>query len=584
MRNFHQHGIDTRGRISGRIKTICPQCNDTRGHKGNKSLSVDLDKGLCYCHHCGYKFYVPDDAEERLEAATPRHAPKTRRTAPALPPPRLRPCPDATFRESGTLLDHRTLPASGTAARPAHHRRNGAPARNRPRRELHLLQLLRERDTRQHQVPQRPEALHDGEGSRAHPLQRRQHPGHPGVYHHRRRVRRGSRHRCRTQGRRLRARRRPEQPHVAGPLRRVALRRQAGHLHRRRRGPCRAVAPAGTHASPRSGTLPHRALRRGLQGCQRTPGEIRCRKPPHLHRAGRRSPPSKASSPPKTAATTCAPSTRTACNAVPTPVGTTSTSTAPSNLAACWSSPDAPATASPEFTDELVLRLCLRHEWKIAFFSPENMPIAYHLHKLAEKLTGHRFTPGPGMTEAVYEQAVGWLDRNVSHILPDDGSYGIDHILEKARQVVRRKGVRILIIDPMNRLEQHLEPGQTEMAYITDTPEQAGTFRHPQPVPRHPRGPSPQGEPQRKGRHPAPCRDERHQRLCQLRQHVRLLSRGRPQRHQADGHRLHRESPLQASGQRTHRCQVRLQPPERPLLALRGSLYPHPPKGTDQDR
>lgn len=67
MRNFHQHGIDTRGRISGKIKTICPQCNDTRGHKGNKSLSVDLDKGLCYCHHCGYKLYVPDDTEERLK-------------------------------------------------------------------------------------------------------------------------------------------------------------------------------------------------------------------------------------------------------------------------------------------------------------------------------------------------------------------------------------------------------------------------------------------------------------------------------------------------------------------------------------
>ena len=67
MRNFHQHGIDTRGRISGKIKIICPQCNDTRGHKGNKSLSVDLDKGLCYCHHCGYKLYVPDDAEERLK-------------------------------------------------------------------------------------------------------------------------------------------------------------------------------------------------------------------------------------------------------------------------------------------------------------------------------------------------------------------------------------------------------------------------------------------------------------------------------------------------------------------------------------
>ena len=44
------------------------------------------------------------------------------------------------------------------------------------------------------------------------------------------------------------------------------------------------------------------------------------------------------------------------------------------------------------------------------------------------------------MTEAVYEQAVGWLDRNVSHILPDDGSYGIDHILEKAAKWCAAKG------------------------------------------------------------------------------------------------------------------------------------------------
>ncbi len=39
----------------------------------------------------------------------------------------------------------------------------------------------------------------------------------------------------------IRARRRPEQPHVAGPLRGVALRRQAGHRHRRRRGPGREL-------------------------------------------------------------------------------------------------------------------------------------------------------------------------------------------------------------------------------------------------------------------------------------------------------------------------------------------------------
>ena len=40
----------------------------------------------------------------------------------------------------------------------------------------------------------------------------------------------------------------------------------------------------------------------------------------------------------------------------------------------------------------------------------------------------------------------------------------------------RRKGVRILVIDPMNRLEQRLEPGQTEMDYITDTLNKLGRF------------------------------------------------------------------------------------------------------------
>jgi twinkle protein len=120
-----------------------------------------------------------------------------------------------------------------------------------------------------------------------------------------------------------------------------------------------------------------------------------------------------------------------------------------------------------EFIDELVLRLCLRHEWKIGFFSPENMPMEYHLAKLAEKLTGHPFRPGPGMTEALYNRTTRWLTDNVTHILPDSGSYTVDCILEKARQLVRRRGVRILVVDPLNRIDQQLEPGQTELQYIT---------------------------------------------------------------------------------------------------------------------
>ena len=43
-----------------------------------------------------------------------------------------------------------------------------------------------------------------------------------------------------------------------------------------------------------------------------------------------------------------------------------------------------PGAGKSEWVDELVLRLCLRHQWKIGFFSPENTPIVYHLRKLIE--------------------------------------------------------------------------------------------------------------------------------------------------------------------------------------------------------
>lgn len=33
-----------------------------------------------------------------------------------------------------------------------------------------------------------------------------------------------------------------------------------------------------------------------------------------------------------------------------------------------------PGDGKSEWLDELVMRLCLRHQWKVAYFSPENSP------------------------------------------------------------------------------------------------------------------------------------------------------------------------------------------------------------------
>lgn len=124
-----------------------------------------------------------------------------------------------------------------------------------------------------------------------------------------------------------------------------------------------------------------------------------------------------------------------------------------------------PGCGKSEFIDELVLRLCLRHHWRTAYFSPENMPLEYHWKKLIEKLIGKRFAK-TSVTETEYKAAVDFLQTNITSILPKD-DYTADNILAKARELVHRRGIRMLVIDPFNRLEHRIPVGQTETQYIS---------------------------------------------------------------------------------------------------------------------
>lgn len=54
MKTFHDFGIDIGNKTTGKIKTQCPQCSNTRKNKRDKCLSVDIHKGLFNCHNCGF--------------------------------------------------------------------------------------------------------------------------------------------------------------------------------------------------------------------------------------------------------------------------------------------------------------------------------------------------------------------------------------------------------------------------------------------------------------------------------------------------------------------------------------------------
>jgi twinkle protein len=91
-----------------------------------------------------------------------------------------------------------------------------------------------------------------------------------------------------------------------------------------------------------------------------------------------------------------------------------------------------------------------------------------------EKLIGKRFMKGL-MKQQEFDAAVVCLSRNFFDILPEEG-YRVDTILEKAETLVRRKGIRIFILDPYNCLEHQIPSGQSETQYISEFLEKLRSF------------------------------------------------------------------------------------------------------------
>lgn len=136
-----------------------------------------------------------------------------------------------------------------------------------------------------------------------------------------------------------------------------------------------------------------------------------------------------------------------------------------------------PGSGKSEFTDELVLRLNLINGWKIGYFSPENVPLAYHLTKLAEKLVGRRFQKNQGLSESDYQAVTDYLETNVTHICPD-GDATPKAILSKCRELLIRKGTKVFVLDPLNCFDHTPKPNQSETQYLSWFLNQLTKFAH----------------------------------------------------------------------------------------------------------
>lgn len=113
----------------------------------------------------------------------------------------------------------------------------------------------------------------------------------------------------------------------------------------------------------------------------------------------------------------------------------------------------------------LLVRLNLLHGWKLAFFSPEFYPVSLHISQVIETMGGLRFN-NENYSNSVYECMKEYLCKNSFWIDPDDTD--INSVLDRAKYLIRKKGVKALVIDPFNALTDKTRKNQKQDEYISE--------------------------------------------------------------------------------------------------------------------
>ena len=108
-----------------------------------------------------------------------------------------------------------------------------------------------------------------------------------------------------------------------------------------------------------------------------------------------------------------------------------------------------PSSGKSDFVDQMAVGYNQNYAWKTAYASPENHPTYLHAHKLMRKIW-------QGMPRKEDINGVKWnqvADHvNDNFFFIDMEKYSLDSVLKKGAELVKRKGIKCLVIDPFNKV------------------------------------------------------------------------------------------------------------------------------------
>ena len=108
-----------------------------------------------------------------------------------------------------------------------------------------------------------------------------------------------------------------------------------------------------------------------------------------------------------------------------------------------------PSSGKSDFVDQMCVGYNKNYGWKTAFASPENQPTFLHAHKLMRKVWMDMPSPGD-IGGVMWNQVADHVNDNFYFI--DMDKYSLEAVLRKGAELVKRKGIKCLVIDPFNKV------------------------------------------------------------------------------------------------------------------------------------
>jgi len=108
-----------------------------------------------------------------------------------------------------------------------------------------------------------------------------------------------------------------------------------------------------------------------------------------------------------------------------------------------------PSSGKSDFVDQMVVGYNNNYGWKTAFASPENQPTYLHAHKLMRKVWQDMPLPDD-IDGQQWNKVADHVNDNFFFI--DMDRYTLESVLRKGAELVKRKGIKCLVIDPFNKV------------------------------------------------------------------------------------------------------------------------------------